>query len=110
MELLTTMEVAPEKHHIQLLDCGGHRVYRGARVNVRTAASPLPRRHQVVEALMCIFSKDVKSQKVKFTDHGQNTDTIDGDVPCRHSSLPDWATLVDNRCVPKDVVTDKART
>ncbi len=59
---------------------------------------------------MCVFSKDVKSQKVKYTDQGQNTDTIDGDVACRHSSWPDWATLTNHQCIAKGVDANKART
>ena len=59
--------------------------------------------HQVVEALMCMFSKDVKTQRVKYTGDGPNTDTIRGDVACRHSSDHDWQTLKANGCVPKNV-------
>lgn len=95
---------------IELLDCGEREECTlMAETNLFVPPPSLSRRHQVVEALMCIFSKDVKSQKVKYADHGQNTDMIGGNVGCRHSSWPDWATLVDHHCVRKDADA-KART
>lgn len=65
--------------------------------------------HQVVEALMCMFAKDVSQKRIKYGGgQQQNTDTIRGDVSCRHSSDPDWAVLVANGCVAEDVDSSKA--
>lgn len=73
------------------------------------AAHSLPSRYrQVVEALMCKFAKSVDKKRIKYRGGGQNTDTISGDVACRHSSDQDWETLVDHDCVPDGVVGSEA--
>lgn len=65
--------------------------------------------YQVVEALMCTFAKDVTKKRIKYgASRQENTDTIRGDVACRHSSDSDWATLETNGCVAEDVDVRKA--
>jgi len=64
--------------------------------------------YQVVEALMCKFAEDVDRKSIKYGGRHQNSTTIRGNVACRHSSDPDWATLVANGCVAEDVDGSKA--